>query len=236
MTDAQLVRDVIEWDVYNWAHATEHWEAVAQLENISQGKVLCLGERNGGLSLWFALRGFSVVCSDRGGPSDTARQLHARHGVADRIEYADIDIFRLPYADDAFDIVACKSVIGGLKLVYKDATTRTLENQKLAVDEVFRVLRPGGYFLGAENMRGSTLHRWARKLRKGKKIGWRHLATDEVRWLFADFASCELRFFGLFGSYHRLDVINRIASTADRVISNLLPKSWLYICFIVARK
>jgi SAM-dependent methyltransferase len=234
MIDPQLMNDVIEWDVYNWSHAVEHWETtVGKLEG---GRVLCLGERNGGLSLWFALRGFQVICSDRNGPSDAARALHARHGVSQRIEYAEIDIFDLPYPENSFDLVACKSVIGGLKLVYKDASTRTLENQKLAVDQVRRVLKPGGYFLGAENMRGSLLHRWARYVRKGKKIGWRHLATDEIAWLFRDFAACDLRYFGLLGSYHRLDPINRLTSRLDTALSAVLPASWLYICFIAARK
>lgn len=230
------LQDVIEWDVFNWSKVLNHWAPELMKYTEIGGKVLCLGERNGGLSLWFALQGFDVICSDYGGPRKEARAMHERYGVSHKIEYADVSIFEIPYADNTFDIVACKSVIGGLKLNYKDKSTRTLQNQKLAVEEVRRVLKPGGLFCGAENMRGSWLHMTARKLLKGDKIGWRHLNVAEFGELFHEFASSRFRFYGFLGTYYGKKTINKISSGIDRLLSRILPNSWLYIGFVLARK
>lgn len=234
--ETRIVHDVIEWDVFNWSHALRHWsQLVSKIPTVGV-KVLCLGERNGGLSLWFALQGFQVICSDYLGPREAAHKLHERYGVADRVQYADISIFQIPFADNTFDVVACKSVIGGLKLDYKDKKSRTIENQKLAVDEIRRVLKPGGMFCGAENMRGSWLHMSARKLLKGDKLGWRHINVSEIHQLFSEFGTVRFRFHGFLGSYYGNKTVNRISSGIDRLLSRILPNRWLYIGFIVAKK
>ncbi len=233
----ELMRATIEWDVLNWSNALAHWTPVLRTLNKETTKILCLGERNGGLSLWFALQEFKVVvCSDFGGPTAAARKLHAKYQVSEFIEYADINIFALPYHADSFDVVACKSVIGGLKLDYKDKTTRTLKNQKLAIEEVRRVLKDGGYFLGAENMRGSWFHQLLRRMLKGKNIGWRHFKVNEVKELFNDFTKVNISFFGFLGSYFPFQWLNRIFSAVDSILSKLFPSKVLYISFIAAKK
>jgi SAM-dependent methyltransferase len=231
----ELMTAAIEWDVFNWSNALVHWSGIVKSLN-KDAKILCLGERNGGLSLWFALQGFKVTCSDFGGPTDAARELHTKYGVSDFIEYADINIFELPYPAESFDVVACKSVIGGLKLDYKNKQTRTLENQKLAIDEVRRILKTGGFFLGAENMKGSRLHQLLRKVLKGKNIGWRHFEVKELRWLLRDFTTTNIVFFGFVGSYFPFTWFNRIFSSLDSILSKLLPNGLLYISFITAKK
>lgn len=230
------MHDVIEWDVFNWSHALWYWSQAVNTIPKEGAKVLCLGERNGGLSLWFALQGFQVICSDFQGPKEEAYKLHERYGVADRVQYADISIFRIPFADNTFEVVACKSVVGGLKLDYKDKRSRTIENQKLAVEEIRRVLKPGAIFCGAENMQGSWLHMSARKLLKGDKIGWRHINVSEIHQLFSEFDNVRFLFYGFLGSYYGNNTVNRISSGIDRLLSRILPNRWLYIGFIVARK
>lgn len=230
------MHDVIEWDVFNWSHALRHWSQDVAKIPTEGAKVLCLGERNGGLSLWFALQGFQVMCSDFNGPRQEANRLHERYGVADRIQYADINIFQIPFPDNTFNIVACKSVIGGLKLDYRDKSSRTVENQKLAVVEIRRVLKPGGIFCGAENMRGSWLHMTARKLLKGDKLGWRHLRVIEIYQLFDEFTNRDFQFYGFLGSYYRNKILNKISSIIDKILSRMMPRQWLYIAFIVAKK
>lgn len=231
-----MIHDVIEWDVYNWSNALTHWTNKISQVSASEARVLCLGERNGGLSLWFALQGFQVICSDFNGPRQEANRLHERYGVADKIQYADINIFQIPFPENTFDIVACKSVIGGLKLDYRDKSSRTVENQKLAIEEIRRVLKPGGIFCGAENMRGSWVHMTARKLLKGDKIGWRHLRVTEIYQLFDEFTNSDFQFYGFMGSYYRSKILNKLSSIIDKILSSIMPRQWLYIAFIVAKK
>ena len=235
-TDSPIALDYVEWDVLNWSRCLPLWSAYIRRYPPGKSRVLCVGERHGGLSLWFASQGFQVVCSDFGGPSSQARELHARFKVGSRIEYLDMDIFNSRLPDDQFEIVACKSVIGGLRKDPKDKKSRTIENQKLAVQEMKRILKPGGAFLGAENMKGSILHQWMRRAAKGKRIGWRHLSVGEVKWLFDEFADLDVRYFGVLGTLYRSPWINRVFHSVDRILSAVMPNSWLYISFICARK
>ncbi|MBX2898815.1 MAG: methyltransferase domain-containing protein [Cyclobacteriaceae bacterium] len=203
---------------------------------INSGKVLCLGERNGGLSLWFALQGYTVVCSDFRGPRKEALLLHKRYNLENNITYEDINVFEINYPDSSFDVIACKSVIGGLKLDYSDKSTRTIENQKLAVNEIRRVLKAGGVFCGVENMRGSLVHVMMRKFLKGDKIGWRHLKISEIEELFEKYSELKVQCNGFLGSYYSFKLANLFTSNIDSLLSKILPDSWLYIGFIFARK
>jgi len=227
---------IIEWDVRTWSHCLDFWAPVLHGLNPGLTRVLTVGERNGGLSLWFALQGFQVTCSDHGGPTAQARVLHENYGVTNRITYADVNIFASPYPDSSFEIVACKSVIGGLKLNPRDRSTRTFDNQTLAVAEIHRVLKSGGFFLGAENLMGTRLHQLTRRYSKRGRLGWRHLTTGEICQLFAGFDRVEQQAYGFFGSHFTLFALDRLTATMDSLLCPLLPAHWQYVSFIRARK
>jgi SAM-dependent methyltransferase len=197
---AQLVKDIMEWDVRNWMNCLQFWLKDLQGVDPASANVLTVGERNGGLSLWFALQGYSVICSDLTGPTLKARELHRHYGVANRITYANVDLFKIPFEDQAFDVVACKSVIGGLKLVYRDPKTRSLDNQSCAVAEIHRVLKPGGVFCGAENLKGTLCHSVLRNWAKKGRIGWRHMTPEELMQLFSPFERVEFQPYGFLGT------------------------------------
>src|SRR5215470_12271716 len=115
------LREVCEWGRWTgWAAPFRFWAS-----HVRPGRALELGARRGGLSLWLALRGCDVVCSDLWG-SERARPLHERHGVA--AAYEDIDVTSIPY-ENAFDIVAFKSLLGALE---------TLERQEVAIEQMHR--------------------------------------------------------------------------------------------------
>ncbi len=231
------LRDIVGWDVPNWSCALPYWQAWLDLGNPRDRRVLVLGEREGGISLWFAWLGFNVLCTDYGSLSPEVQRLHARHGVDRQVQYGLADIFDLPYAEAEFDVVSCKSVIGGLKLNPRDRATRTLVNQRKAITEVHRVLKSGGVYLGAENLTGTPLHMAMRGWRHGRNLGWRYLRRSEVRWLFEDFACCEQAAYGFLGSWwpERFG-LRLLCACLDRGLSRLLPADWLYISFIRARK
>jgi SAM-dependent methyltransferase len=228
------LEDIIQWDVANWSKALGFWQPSLE-KAYTGGRVLTLGERHGGLSLWLANKGIRNICSDYGEPSPQALELHRRYGVSELVEYQRMSAFELPFADNSLDVVVVKSVIGGLKRDYHDKSTRTIENQRLAMEEIRRVLKPGGVVLGAENMMGGWFHRFFRKL-TGKDQGWRYLSTDEMEYLLRGFKETELKFYGFLGSSFRPAVINRFTGPADAVLSQLLPGRSLYIAFYAATK
>jgi hypothetical protein len=57
-------KEIIGWDIHNWWPVIEFWS-----DNLvfKDKKVLALGEREGGISLYFASMGAKVICSDYGG-------------------------------------------------------------------------------------------------------------------------------------------------------------------------
>ena len=229
----RLLNDILEWDVLSWAPCLDFWAAVMAC---CGPNVLTVGERNGGISLWFALQGFKVTCTDRNGPTQRARELHQEHNIGHQVTYTESNVFALPFPDASFDIVACKSVIGGLKLQYADAATRTLENQTRAIQEIHRVLKPGGYFFGAENMAATWFHQKMRRWVKRGRVGWRHPTRKEIDLLFACFEIVEQQPHGFLGSKFSKLGLDRLSVAIDAWACPLLPADWQYISYIRARK
>ena len=111
--DKEFMQDVIEWDIKNWWRAISFWEEVYPMQDLSGKKVLDIGGRNGGLSLYFALKGADVICSDiREDGFAKARELHKKYNVQQKVTYEAIDATNIPYKE-YFDIICFKSVLGG---------------------------------------------------------------------------------------------------------------------------
>jgi SAM-dependent methyltransferase len=191
------LKDCLQWDIDTWKHALYHWDTVLeemgdQSDNVSCPRALDLGARDGGLSLYLAEKGFQVVCSDISGPTDQARELHARRGYADKVDYQAIDAKDIPYEDGHFDVVIFKSVLGGI------GTFLNYEAIQTAVGEIYRVLRPGGVLLFAENQRGSLFHQKARSLFVPWGKRWYYVSLQEIEDLFVVFPACEIKTYGFF--------------------------------------
>jgi len=113
---------------------------------------LDLGARNGGTSLFFALKGLNCVCSDLKGPTEQAKILHKKYNVCELIRYECVDCASIDYPDNTFDIVAFKSVMGSV------GANKNFDNINKAFDEIYRVLKSDGILLFCENLRGGFLH------------------------------------------------------------------------------
>lgn len=129
-------KDIIEWDVTNW------WKFIERIKGnnilLKDKKVLDLGARNGGLSLFYALSGARVTCSDVCGPTQQAKRLHRKYKVEKRMEYKEIDATNISDEySEKFDIITFKSVLGGI---------RRLGNgkQQEMIAGIRKCLRPGG--------------------------------------------------------------------------------------------
>ena len=234
--DQSMLKDVIGWDILNWSQALRFWEPVVKRFHPKQANVLTIGERNGGLTLWLANEGYRVICTDLHAFDKGVRGLHSSYGVGDRVQYTNVSVFDMPFPDNSFDLVACKSVIGGLKLVYADESTRTLENQAKAMREIHRVLRRGGCWLGAENMCGTDLHLKTRHCAKKGKTGWRYLEVNEWPQLLAPFESFDIEYFGLLPTSSSNTIVNSAAYQLNTWLCPRVPAAWKYISFVAAFK
>src|SRR5438128_3173229 len=86
--------DFVEWDVRNWSAALDFWLAYTK-QDVRTCSALEVGSRNGGLSLWLALQGARVLCSDIGPPNEETIQLHRARSVSHLIEYRSIDAMEI---------------------------------------------------------------------------------------------------------------------------------------------
>lgn len=82
---AEQINDIVQWDVKSWSRALFMWSS--ELELSAEMWALELGGRQGGLSLWLALKSVHVVCSDLTDVRDTASVLHEKHDVIHLVEY-----------------------------------------------------------------------------------------------------------------------------------------------------
>ena len=216
-----LLHDVIQWDIFTWSKALTFWEQVVDWTQVDN--CLELGGRDGGLSLWLARKNKSVVFSDVVDLSAPARELHKKYGVDTRIEYRVIDATDIPY-ESRFDIIILKSTLGAI------------ERQQDAFDQIHKALKPGGYLLFAENLRGSILHRFARRRVRHWGNNWHYMTVPEMKQLLQHFGSWQIKTTGLLSVFGQSDRQKRMLSRIDNAIERVTPASWHYMVYGIAQK
>lgn len=225
LSERSTIDDIVEWDVRNWELALPFWDS--NLQGAATGLALTIGERHGGLSLWCALKGMDAIATDLHGLSDRALACHRRYEVETAIHYGHVDATSLAFADSSFDLVLFKSVLGALE---------TKPRQTQAVNEMHRVLKPGGKLLFAENLTGSALHRKARERFVPWSEKWRYLHPADDLDLFERFESVEVEYHGLIALFGRTAWQRNALGRFDRLISPLVPDRAKYILFGAATK
>ena len=228
--DDALLADVVGWDVGTWSSAVRHWESVLAPRG---GPLDCLevGAGPGGPSLWLALAGHRVTCSNLDHTETQARPLHERYGIADRVTYRDLDVQALPFHEE-FDVAVFKSVLGGIP-------DGGQAEQRLAIENLHAALRPGGLLLFAENLRGTPVHRLARSAayRRRGVPQWRYLSLSELREHLRDFELVQLHTTGVLALFGPTETSRRALSRVDRVLGNrLMPARGHYVVYGSALK
>jgi SAM-dependent methyltransferase len=221
--------EFIEWDVCNWSKALSYWTRHTKI-NFTNCSALELGARNGGLSLWLALQGARVVCSDIDTPGDSARMLHDSRGVSHLIRYESIDMTSIPYENE-FDIIVFKSVLGpvgrlGGKL-----------SQARALSEIHKTLKKGGELFFAENHIGSSVHQFLRR----KFVPWggscRYLSISDMKEFMLPFSKVQYCTIGFSGAFGRSEWQRSILGVLDeKVFDHFVPAGWRYIIAGIAGK
>src|SRR5688500_15705889 len=107
-----LVEEIIQWDVKSWSQALEYWESEGNWNEVKA--CLELGGREGGLSLWLALKNKKVICSDVCDLKNYAQKLHQKYHADSTIQYQDTDAIDIPY-ENHFDIIVFKSILGVIR-------------------------------------------------------------------------------------------------------------------------
>lgn len=229
MTDRELVQKIIQWDVKTWSEALFFWEKKVDWNQVENG--LELGGREGGLSLWMALKGKKVVCSDYVlDVKGTAEKLHKAYKVTEYIDYENIDASNIPY-ENHFDVIVFKSIIGGI------GRGDNFEIQKKVFREIHKALKPGGKLLFAENLVASQLHKRLRKKYTDWGNTWRYLTVDEMKECLGVFSSYELKTTGFLGTLGRNEGQRKFLALMDQLFWNhVSPKRWKYIAYGVAIK
>ena len=229
LDEQRLLRDIFEWDVVNWSPALGFW--ARHLDGLwESAEALEIGARYGGLSLWLALNGARVVCSDVAEPVDSGRDMHKRYNVAGRIRYEMIDARSIPYRNK-FDIVTFKSVLGGVRGRCGD------QAQDDIIASIHRALKPGGVLLFIENLDGCALHRVLRQRFVKWGSTWKYLRVDEVEPLLARFASLDWITSGFAGCFGRSEGQRRVLGNLDRfLLTRFVPRSWHYVFIGVATR
>ncbi|MBC7589795.1 MAG: class I SAM-dependent methyltransferase [Salinibacterium sp.] len=217
-TNDTLKRDVLGWDVRTWSVAVDFWERA--LPAVPE-KLTCLeiGAGPGGPSLWLALRGHAVVCSNLANTEAMASPLHEEYGVSSNIEYRDIDVTDIPF-ENHFDVVIFKSVLGGVGSL-----------QKQAMQQVLKSLKPGGILLFAENIRGTIFHRLARAIAyRIRRTSWRYPTLAGMTSLLSDFSCSEIHTNGVLAMFGTSESQRlALAAVDDRVTNRIVPRTWKYM-------
>lgn len=95
----RLLKEIIGWDVRTWARALPFWDQALSRLDRQSNRALEIGAARGGLSLYLALNGFDVVCSDRSNPEPLAAPLHDKYRIKSRVRYATVNALEIPFAE-----------------------------------------------------------------------------------------------------------------------------------------
>jgi ubiquinone/menaquinone biosynthesis C-methylase UbiE len=223
-------KEYFEWDVCIWSAALPLWRNVILQKEIKNPVVMEIGGRRCGMSLFLAKEfGFSVLCTDLENPEIVAYPFHEKHNVTHKIKYASVNCLDIPHSDDTFDFIIFKSILGALQ---------TSDNQKRAISEMKRVLKPGGVLLFAENIRGSVFHVWSRNLFVSWAKSWRYVdfTKDLKNDFFKEFQKSEIYSNGFISLFCRNERLRILFNIVDKLIVFFVPARFRYMDYGYAIK
>lgn len=223
------LNDIIEWDIENWSIALQYWEKNTSYD-FSSISALEIGCHHGGLSLWAALHGAKVLCTDLDGPSGEAIEKHKKYNVTDLIKYQALNALDIPYCEN-FDVVFFKSVLGSL------GACININNQINAINEIHKSLKKGGELWFAENLAASFVHQYFRRRYVEWGSKWRYITIQEMKDMLTVFSDVKYTTVGFLGAFGRNACQRSVLGKVDRIlVKRLVPEAWRYIIIGIAKK
>lgn len=229
---AAILQDSFGWDVINWSRSAELWAAELpdDLRGLRALEIGC-GPLNGGLSLWLAAKGATVTASSNVDYAAPMAVFQKRHHLAGSIDFEIIDGTGIA-EENCYDIIAWKSVLGGIGRG-GDVAAITM-----VLDSVFRALKPGGRILFVENLPATRLHMALRHRWGAAKNQWYYFTLEQLSAMIEAQGLVDLQVdaTGFLGALGQTEFQKRILGRIDALLCRLLPRSWRYIGYGVARK
>ncbi len=181
-------RLILGVNCYLWIPTFEF--AISRLPpDIKGWNVLEIGAGMGGLSIYFAMRGCNVICSDiNSNYVSLAKEFHKPHKLAGQIKYETVDILNTNLAPESFDIVCFKSALGSIPY----------NKQGHAISEIQRILKKRGLLIFCENLEGSYLSAFYRKLFIPWYKRWNYLTINQMYHYMSPFFECKINSFWFF--------------------------------------
>ncbi len=227
MAESLNEKNILAWDVYNWSGALKYWESI--LKPSQPLECLELGANKGGLSLWLASKGHHVICNDIRPVSDEVIQYHKQFNYSGKIDYESFDAVSIPY-QNKFDIIILKSVLGG---VGRDGKNERIE---LAIQEIYKALKPGGLFLFAENLKATKFHSFFRKNFVHWAKDWNYMEKTQFEKYMKPFSELNIKTAGFLGAFGFNETSKTILGKIDTGLFNGLPGGCHYIIYGYAKK
>jgi len=185
----------------NWylEHASWISNAINSLGPIFGKCILDWGSGHGMASTLLTRRGAHVIATDLSG-GYCKEAFHRGLVQGQKFGVVQADGIRLPFPDSFFDGIWGHAMLHHL-------------NMNLALEEIARVLKPGGRFVFCDPFEGSFLVRWARRI-----AGWRrgHRTDDEMPLNWTALCSIRRQFPNVIATFWDIPC----------VISGRIPGNW----------
>jgi len=216
--DSNNYYNFIDWDIPNWSRALQFLDDNKYIE-FNGKKVLEIGAGYGGLSLWAALNGADVICSDLNFPSKSILDMVDKYNI-NNIKFERLDALNIRYKE-TFDFIIFKSILGGI------SRPNNISVLFKIMDGIYKGLKPEGQCLFIENMYGTYFHHILRNRFGAGKNNWNYLSLEDFSFLSEQFKIIKYQTFGFLGCGEYF--LKPYRSRLDYYFEKIIPESWNYI-------
>lgn len=223
------VKDIYEWDFITWGRSINLFrnELEKYIQENPDTIALEIGSRNGGISLWLASNyNIKVLCTDLINPKENCISCRDNN-IFDNVTFESLDILNIQYADESIDVIIFKSVIGALG---------SRINQERAINEIYRVLKPGGILLFAENGKASQFHMLFRRIFNNWSKYWYYPNIDEMKFLLREYNDSRIETTGILATFFRNIWLNQFFAKLDVILMKFIPAKFHYVLYGYAKK
>jgi len=227
------------WDIYTWGVGLQYIidKLNSDFHISSSQKALELGGNLGGLSVCLVNElKINTVCSDVVLPEENVLRVHPEMSKNPLLSFDIVDGSDIKYADNSFDIVIFKSVLGYVDDSRQHGPGRSEMHQQEFVDEIYRILKPGGALCFLENSKASFLHSYARRKFVSWGKEWRYIKYDEMKKYLSKFSSVDMHSNGFFSAFIKRDRIKYLAYLFDNIIKLFILPRHRYVIYGIATK